>query len=175
MDRPDALELQTDPEATASIGWFLRRRMFYHNRIYIRPKWGGLKSLQPLMRGGKMKGQISAKFLVGVLATLLIGIVGFAQQNKQTKTIKGEVVDLWCYMDHSAHGEKHKACAIACAKMGNPIGIVDSEGNVYVAVGAELHQPYRDELIEKMAQEVTVTGTVESRGGMKMIYVKTIS
>ena len=122
-----------------------------------------------------MKGHISTKVLVGLLATLLIGIAGFAQQNKQTKTIKGEVVDLWCYMDHGARGEKHKACAVACAKMGNPIGIVDSEGNVYVAVGAGLHQPYRDELIEKMAQEVTATGTVVSQGGLKMIYVKSIS
>lgn len=122
-----------------------------------------------------MKGHISARLLVGLVATLLIGTSGFAQQNKQTKTIKGEVVDLWCYMDHAAHGEKHKACAVACAKMGNPIGIVDAEGNVYMAVGSELHQPDRDRLIDKMAQQVTVTGTVISRGGMKMLYVKSIS
>ena len=122
-----------------------------------------------------MKGHISASLLVGLLATLLIGTAGFAQQNKQTKTIKGEVVDLWCYMDHAAHGQKHKACAVACAKMGNPIGIVDAEGNVYVAVGSELHQPDRDRLIDKMAQQVTVTGTVIERGGMKMLYVKSIS
>jgi len=127
------------------------------------------------MRGGKMKGHISARVILGLLATLLIGTAGFAQQNNQTKTIKGEVVDLWCYMDHAAHGQKHKACAVACAKMGNPIGIVDSEGDVYVAVGSELHQPDRDRLIEKMAQNVTVTGRVVSRGGLKMIYVKTIT
>jgi len=122
-----------------------------------------------------MKGHISARVILGLLATLLIGTAGFAQQNNQTKTIKGEVVDLWCYMDHAAHGQKHKACAVACAKMGNPIGIVDSEGDVYVAVGSELHQPDRDRLIEKMAQNVTVTGRVVSRGGLKMIYVKTIT
>ena len=122
-----------------------------------------------------MKAHFSARVFVGLLATLLIGVAGFAQQNKQTKTIKGEVVDLWCYMDHAAHGEKHKVCAVACAKMGNPIGIVDDEGNVYVAVGSELHQSDRERLIEKMAQQVTVTGTVISRGGLKMIYVKSIS
>ena len=98
-----------------------------------------------------MKVHISARVLVAFLATLLIGAAGFAQQQKPVKTIKGEVVDLWCYMDHSARGEKHKACAVACAKMGNPIGIVDADGNVYVAVGSELHQPDRDRLIEKMA------------------------
>jgi hypothetical protein len=122
-----------------------------------------------------MKGHISTRVLVGVLAILMIGIAGFAQQQKPVQTVKGEVVDLWCYMDHGARGQKHKACAVACAKMGNPIGIVDSKGNVYVAVGSELHQPDRERLIDKMAQEVTVTGTVVSRGGMKMIYVKTIS
>jgi hypothetical protein len=122
-----------------------------------------------------MKLHVSARVLVSMMAVLLIGIAGFAQQEKPVQTVKGEVVDLWCYMDHGARGEKHKACAVACAKMGNPIGIVDSEGNVYVAVGSELHQPDRDRLIEKMAEEVTVTGPVVSRGGMKMIYVKTIS
>jgi sugar lactone lactonase YvrE len=122
-----------------------------------------------------MKAHFSARVFVGLLAALIIGTAGFAQLNKQTKTIKGEVVDLWCYMDHGAHGEKHKACAVACAKLGNPIGIVDAEGNVYVAVGSELHQPDRDRLIEKMAQHVTVTGTVISRGGLKMLYVKSIS
>ncbi len=122
-----------------------------------------------------MKGHISARVLVGLLATLLIGVAGFAQQNNQTKTIKGEVVDLWCYMDHSAHGEKHKACAVACAKMGNPIGIVDADGNAYMAVGSELHQSDREKLIDKMAQQVTVTGKVVSRGGLNMLYVQSIS
>lgn len=104
-----------------------------------------------------------------------MGIAAFAQQQKQTQTIKGEVVDLWCYMDHGARGPKHKACAIECAKLGNPIGIVDLKGNVYVAVGSELHQPDRERLIEKMAQEVTVTGTVVRRGGLRMIYVQSIT
>lgn len=122
-----------------------------------------------------MKPYLPAKVLVGVLATLLIGIASFAQEKKQTQTIKGEVVDLWCYMDHGARGPKHKACAVACAKMGNPIGIVDARGNVYVAVGSELHQPDRERLIEKMAQQVTATGTVVSRGGLRMIYIKTIT
>ena len=122
-----------------------------------------------------MKGHISITLLVGLLATLLTGASCFAQQNKQTKTIKGEVVDLWCYMDHGARGEKHKACAVACAKMGNPIGIVDADGNVYVAVGSELHQTDSERLIDKMAQQVTVTGKVVEQGGLKMLYVQSIS
>lgn len=122
-----------------------------------------------------MKGHISIKILVAVVATLLIGIASYAQQEKQSQTIKGEVVDLWCYMDHGARGPKHKACAVACAKMGNPIGIVDAKGNVYVAVGAKLHQPDRERLIDKMAQEVTVTGRVVNRGGLRMIYIETIT
>ncbi|MEJ2008948.1 MAG: hypothetical protein P8Z30_12470 [Acidobacteriota bacterium] len=122
-----------------------------------------------------MNRQISATVFAGVLVTLLMGIAAFAQQEKRTVTVKGEVVDLWCYMDHGARGPAHKACAVECAKLGNPIGIVDAEGNVYVAVGSQLHQPDRERLIEKMAEHVTVTGTVVSRGGLRMIYVKSIT
>jgi len=122
-----------------------------------------------------MKGNISARVFAGVLVTVLMGVAAFAQQERRTETIRGEVVDLWCYMDHGARGPKHKACAVECAKLGNPIGIVDSKGNVYVAVGSELHQPDRERLIEEMAQEVTVTGTVVTRGGLRMIYIKSIT
>jgi len=162
-------------DTAESSGWCLRGRMFYHSRIIIRTKHWAVEFSTFDARGGNMKGRTSASVVVGVLATVLIGIAGFAQQEKPVKTVKGEVVDLWCYMDHAARGEKHKACGAACAKLGNPIGIVDSKGDVYLAVGSELHQADRDRLVKRMAQQVTVTGRVESRGGMKMIYVKTVS
>jgi hypothetical protein len=31
--------------------------------------------------------------------------------NAEGKTVTGEVVDLMCYIDHNATGEKHAACA----------------------------------------------------------------
>ena len=38
----------------------------------------------------------------------------------KTQTVKGEIVDLMCYLDHLAKGEKHKGCAEKCIKVGGP-------------------------------------------------------
>jgi len=86
-------------------------------------------------------------------------------------TVKGEVVDLWCFIDHKGHGEKHKACAITCAKAGNPMGIVDAAGHIYLLMGAQKHQPGRDVMIDHMADTVNATGKLIKSGGIDALYV----
>src|SRR5215213_6959724 len=95
---------------------------------------------------------------------LATSLVGFAQPKGPTVTVKGEAVDLWCYMEGGDRGAAKKDCATACAKAGNPIGIVDAKGNIYVTAGLEDHKPARDLLVEKMSQEVTATGTLVTKG-----------
>jgi len=84
-----------------------------------------------------------------------------------TQTIQGEVVDLMCYLDHGAKGEKHKACAEKCIKSGGPVGILTSGDQVYLVVGD--HKPINKELAAKAAENVTVKGKVVEKNGMKMI------
>jgi hypothetical protein len=84
----------------------------------------------------------------------------------QVQTIKGEVVDLMCYLDHGAKGEKHKSCAETCIKSGGPVGILSGD-QVYLVVGD--HKPMNEELASKAAQTITVKGKVVERNGMKMI------
>jgi len=43
-------------------------------------------------------------------------------------SLKGEVVDLWCFLEGGDHGAEHKACAVTCAKAGNPIGLLTTRG-----------------------------------------------
>src|SRR5215467_2759796 len=95
--------------------------------------------------------------------------IALAEPKGQTLTVKGEVVDLWCYMESGEHGPSHKACATACVKGGNPIGIVDSKGNIYIAAGLQDHQPARDLLINRMSEEVSASGTLVTKGGLKML------
>jgi hypothetical protein len=83
-----------------------------------------------------------------------------------SKTVTGEVVDLMCYIDHSAIGDKHSACAAKCIKGGGPVGIV-SEGKSYLIVGE--HKPMNDELSEFAGKTITVKGKLAERGGMSMI------
>ena len=67
-----------------------------------------------------------------------------------------------------------KACATACAKAGNPIGLLDAKGNLYVTAGLEEHQPARTLLLDKMGEDVTVRGTLVKKGGVQMIYIDSV-
>jgi len=83
------------------------------------------------------------------------------------KTVTGEVVDMMCYVDHNAIGEKHgQSCGAKCIKGGGPVGIV-SDGKAYLVVGE--HKPINDELAEHCGKSITVKGKIAERGGIAMI------
>lgn len=112
---------------------------------------------------------------IAVLPLLLLGVTPtFADPKGDAITVKGEVVDLWCYLEGGDHGAEHKMCGTACAKAGNPIGLVTEKGEVYVMMGIKDHQPGKDVLIEKMSETVTVEGTLVKKGGTQVIYVSTL-
>ena len=46
-----------------------------------------------------------------------------AADTAATKEITGEIVDMMCYIDHNAMGEKHAGCGEKCIKGGAPVGI----------------------------------------------------
>ncbi len=112
--------------------------------------------------------------LGGLVVLTLAGVSAFGQPKGPKVTVKGEVVDLWCYLEGGDRGPKHKECGTTCAKAGNPIGIVDFKGNVYVAMGMQDHQPGRDVLLDRMADTVTVTGTLVKKGGAQVLYVTSV-
>jgi hypothetical protein len=84
-----------------------------------------------------------------------------------SKEVTGEVVDMMCYVDHNAVGEKHgQSCGAKCIKSGGPAGIV-SEGKAYLVVGE--HKPINDQLAEYCGKSVTLKGKLAERGGIAMI------
>jgi len=80
--------------------------------------------------------------------------------------ITGEIVDLMCYLDHNAMGEKHAQCAATCVKTGGPVGIV-SDGKAYLVVGE--HKPINDQLGDLCGKTITLKGKLAERGGMAML------
>src|SRR6266581_2771346 len=109
--------------------------------------------------------------LGAVPALLFLGVlIAFAQPKGETVKVKGEVVDLWCFLEGGDRGADHKRCAISCAKAGNLIGLVTEKDEVYVMMGLkDDHQPGREVLLEKMAETVTVEGTLVKKGGVQVI------
>src|SRR5437588_3462850 len=111
------------------------------------------------------------RHIFGVAIVLSTALVRLAQPKGSTVTVKGEVVDLWCYLEGGDRGPAKKDCATACAKAGNPIGILDGKGNLYVAAGLKDHQPAQTILLDRMSDQVSVTGTLVRTGGVPMIYI----
>jgi hypothetical protein len=115
------------------------------------------------------------KFAVAVTfaAALAISPLAVAQEHEHgtdaaaSKEVTGEVVDMMCYVDHDAVGEKHgQSCGAKCIKSGGPAGIV-SEGKAYLVVGE--HKPINDQLAEYCGKNITVKGKIAERGGIAMI------
>ena len=107
-----------------------------------------------------------------LLFAATISVLG--QPKGTPMTIKGEVVDMWCYLEGGDRGAAKKECATACAKAGNPIAILDDKGALFVAAGLKDHQSAQALLVNRMSDTVTVTGTVVSKGGAKMIYIDSV-
>jgi hypothetical protein len=82
------------------------------------------------------------------------------------KTVTGEVVDLMCYIDHGAMGDKHSSCGNKCIKGGGPVGIVEND-KAYLVVGE--HKPINEELAGSCGKTVTIKGKVAERGGLVML------
>jgi len=123
----------------------------------------------------------------GVMAMALAGAGFVALANAkpadtmakpQTVTIRGEVVDLGCYMRMGAKGGAgagHEACAIACAKAGLPRGIVDAKtGQVYLSLGKSLMGAAGQDIDTFMAKKVVVTGEVFTQKGIQSIAAVSI-
>ena len=92
---------------------------------------------------------------------------------EKSTTVKGEVVDVSCYLAHGEKGmgEGHKGCAEACAKAGSPLGIL-SAGKLYVSVLPDDHSAGPNaKLMDHIGHQVEATGIVRSHAGVNGIMI----
>ena len=90
-------------------------------------------------------------------------------------TITGSVVDLNCNTTNGAAGADHKACAQACAKAGVPLGILASDGTIYLPVSSKPGDPQNSKLTQYVESKVKVAGTHRLVSGLHTIEIKTVS
>jgi hypothetical protein len=113
------------------------------------------------------------KRLTTILAVVALAGVGSAIAQEKEKSggqevsVTGEVIDMSCYVDHGATGEKHAGCAKKCIESGLPVGIKANDGKTYVVIGD--HKPLNSELANDAAKTVTVKGKLVSRDGINMV------
>lgn len=114
-----------------------------------------------------MKKLTSFLSIVAVGVTFALPVLA-ADKSEETKTIKGEILDMACYLDHGASGEKHAGCAGKCISSGLPVGIKDAaDGKVYFVIGE--HKPINSELAEYAGKQVTLKGKVATKDGINLL------
>ncbi|HNP21797.1 MAG TPA: hypothetical protein PKM63_14415 [Panacibacter sp.] len=116
------------------------------------------------------------KTLIGFsrLATLFaffMLVFSFASTAQDNKSITGEVLDMNCYIGHGAHGDDHMSCATACIKGGAPMGLLTSDGKVYLLVADHSKKDVYEEVKKYAGGQVTITGAVSEKDGIKGIVV----
>ena len=80
-----------------------------------------------------------------------------------------------CNTTNGASGAGHKACAQACAKAGVPLGLLSSDGTMYVPVSSKPGDPQNSKLMPFAESKVKVTGTHRFVSGLHTIEIKTVS
>lgn len=89
--------------------------------------------------------------------------------------VKGEIVDLACYLSKGKRGPEHKSCAQMCAKGGVPIGVLTDSEDLYLLIDDHANpKPY--EAAKKLAgTNAEIAGKKFVRHGMASILVTAAS
>jgi len=90
--------------------------------------------------------------------------------------IRGEVVELGCYLRDGARGEGHRACAMACLKNGGQPAIVQDEtGALFSLAGATPASDPSPAARQHIAAHVLVRGQLFERNGGRALVVEELT
>ena len=130
----------------------------------------------PFPRGWTQILQVAAAMIIlaGVTAVWL----NLSQRGRhplvqgQEIVVKGEVLDMTCYIAHNLSGPQHAQCARDCIRKGLPVGIKGEDGKTYLLVGKK--QAVNAELADYAAKTVTIRGRETMRDGFALLQVEEI-
>ena len=112
--------------------------------------------------------------ILGIFVSLLIALSCLVY-GAEPVTVKGEVIDTYCYALMGAKGESHRQCAIDCIKAGIPAGLLEEgTGKVYVLLPNKDKTGLPKGVIDKCGRTATITGKVYTSGGSQFLTVESI-
>ena len=86
-------------------------------------------------------------------------------------TVRGEVLDMSCYIAHEAKGPDHAPCAKKCVKGGQPMGLLAEDGTVYLLYASHGDGSAFEKTKEHAGQNVEITGVTATQAGIKGLEV----
>ncbi len=111
------------------------------------------------------------KLLSTWYALLLVAALVAPPGAAELVTVRGEIVDLGCSLSKGAagKGEDHAACAMVCAKNGDPMALLTDDA-VYVIEGSYAADK-NAKLLDFVAKKVEAKGSISERDGKLYINV----
>lgn len=97
-------------------------------------------------------------------------------------TLRGEVIDTWCYFSgvmggpDAVVGSAHHTCAIWCSAGGIPVGFLGEDGTVYMilAIGGSDQSASGAAQLELAAHDVTISGNAFARDGLNYLVIEEV-
>ena len=130
----------------------------------------------PFGRGWTQMLQVAAAIVI--LAGITAVWLNLSQRGRrplvqgQEIVVKGEVLDMTCYIAHNLSGPQHAECAKTCIRKGLPVGIKGEDGKIYLLVGEK--RSLNAELADYAAKTVTIRGKETMRDGFALLQVEEI-
>lgn len=89
--------------------------------------------------------------------------------------LKGEIIDLGCYVSHDGYGKKHKTCALECSKNGVPLALLESKTKKIYMIVTTGHgeNPYAVP-VKFIADQVEVEGATAVKDGATVLMITSI-
>jgi hypothetical protein len=91
------------------------------------------------------------------------------------KTVNGWVLDSACAFTKGLDKPISRDCALACARAGSPLVILEDSGTLYLPISESMPAEGQNKRLEPYAgKRVTVNGNVYERGGSHAIAITKI-
>ncbi len=111
--------------------------------------------------------------IVGLALSLSAFFAGMALAADASVT--GNLRDGFCFVTMGAQGPSHKQCAMACAKKGIPVALIQNgTKKMFVLLPPKDKQSLPDAVIDKMEEEVTITGKEYTKNGVTYLTVESV-
>ena len=118
---------------------------------------------------------VSRKMFLAALVMAAASFTAAAEQGAKT-TVSGWVIDSACAFTKRLNKPISKQCAVACAKKGSPLVIMQDDGTIFFPVSDKIPATAQNQkLLPYAGQHVTVTGKEYMRAGAHALVIETIA
>ena len=156
----------------------LAEKIIRNRPIPLRRGWTQIIRKRPIPFGRGWTQMLQVAAAIVILAGVTAVWLNLSQRGRhalvqgQEIVVKGEVLDMTCYIAHNLSGPQHAECAKTCIRKGLPVGIKGEDGKIYLLVGEK--RSLNAELADYAAKTVTIRGKETMRDGFALLQVEEI-